>query len=178
MTRASQKELPVVSPVDACASAEIPYLTITEGREHLSRLVREIETGRDVVAGIGRRGRPSAYLVSPRVFKNDHLTKITASDRYLAKWVVAKTVGDGPAPIVASAIDEVSELEKDDLSLLISICMGKAPSRNDVEKAAEKANNSRVFERLSKRMRIAENIREAEKEGLYDVAEHHMGFAV
>ena len=142
-------------------------LNIRDARARLSRLVNEMESSSSIFA-LGRRKVPTTLLVpydryNPILSRNYKLR--------LAFTIVENLLGDAPLHIRNPQLTELSQLDKDDLLLLAGI--EKLPLGKAQEKALrESLGEPKALDRLIKRHQIALAIASAQKEGLYESAEH------
>ncbi|MDD5307035.1 MAG: hypothetical protein PHU25_06910 [Deltaproteobacteria bacterium] len=145
----------------------VVHLNIRDARARLSSLVNGMENSSSIFS-LGRRKVPTTLLVpydryNP-IFSRDYKLR-------LAFMIVENLLGDAPLHIRNPQLAELTQLDKDDLLLLAGIeklPLGKAQEKELRESLTE----SKVLDRLIKRHQIAGAIASAQKEGLYEAAEH------
>ena len=146
----------------------VEHKKIADARPDLPTMVRNIEN-QNAKYTIGRRENRTALLVS-----YSWIAPILNQDKTssIAFLIVNRLLKDAPLHLTSPAVEELSQLSKDDLNLLFW-SIDKLPLRT--KKATEirtKMSSPEVLDRLLKRFEIVRAIITAQEEGLYESAEH------
>ena len=158
----------------ASESVASEKVSVSNARKDLARLVNQLETEPNKVIELDRRDNPLALLLSfdvynpiIRAFQTANLNTILAN-LVANKWLGTQNV---PAHIHKPQLEE---LESMDTSQLLMLFEADPSSELDTLKKKGKLNETLVA-RLIKRSRVAKVIADAEKENLYETAEHLSG---
>jgi len=166
MEKETAQERTVKTPRDS-VSPPIAHLNIREARAKLSSLVSDMESSQTAVT-LGRRSSPTAVLTSysrfEPVLSGDYKSR-------LAFFVVENLLASAPLHIRRPQIEELQGASKKDLLLLARIEKLPLNRRRDGE-LRKSLDDAKLLDRLLKRHRIARTIASAQKEGLYEAAEH------
>lgn len=158
----------------ATESVASEKVSVSNARKDLARLVNQLETEPNKVIELDRRDNPLALLLSfdvynpiIRAFQTANLNTILAN-LVANKWLGTQNV---PAHIHKPQLEE---LESMDTSQLLMLFEADPSSELDTLKKKGELNETLVA-RLIKRSRVAKVIADAEKENLYETAEHLSG---
>jgi PHD/YefM family antitoxin component YafN of YafNO toxin-antitoxin module len=147
-------------------------LKIGEARTRLPDLVRTVEGSSDTYT-IGQRGNPSAVLLSRK--RVEPLLKPEIEPK-LALVIVEQLLADAPLHLRTPAVDELSELSRNDLLKLLTI--SSLPlSKAEAGKLKKDLEHSEALDRLTGRFELAKAIARAHEAGLYEAAEHEASSA-
>jgi len=144
-----------------------PQYNIRETREIIGKLIDQVvESGEAVL--LGRRDAPDAILVSFERFEPLLRNDLRAR---LAFLLVDALFGDAPMHLRKPQLDELAGLPRQDLLTLLTIeeLPLSGPQQAALERRLQKPE---ALRRLCRRFEIARTIRDASREGLYDVSEH------
>ena len=94
--------------------------------------------------------------------------------KQLAVEITERLIGTAPLNLIKPQILELSNLRKKQLLVLLKIARFPVPAKNRAS-IVEELGSEAILQRMEKRWRIARAICQAEKEGLYEAAEHISG---
>lgn len=142
-------------------------VNIREARNNLPLIVRRVAEGTSSSVTIGKRGEPTAAIVSYEFLR---LLRGSDKKRKLAALIVEDLLAEAPLHLRSPAVDELSRLPKSDLDKLWRLEALPVDQRQRTELRSKLAHPE-VFDRLVQRFDVAMAIKKARAAGLYEVAE-------
>lgn len=143
----------------------VQNLQVKEARTQLPDLVRTVEAT-PVRFTIGKRGARSAMVVSYQLVEPLFSEKIEPK---LALIIVQESLGDAPLHLSTPAVDELSELSRNDLFQILSALPFTAAKISGLKRSLEQP---KALARLIRRIKLAKTIANAQDAGLYEAVEH------
>lgn len=147
---------------------ELTYVyNITDFRKHLRRIIDQVTSTGSAVELTVRDTTQAVVL--PAEYRP--LVQETVDySKWMALMFVERLLPDAPAYLKESQIREFENLPVDGLKSLLSV--DSLPVKRPLRDRISKIIGHDIINRLEKRYKIARAIRDAEKEGLFDAAEH------
>lgn len=146
--------------------ATIKHYNIAKARVDLSKIVDEIATTGTYVT-IGKRETPEIFICR----YSEDATPNSGYESLMANAIISKLFDNTPLHLKVSQLKEFEGLNRNQLVDLMDV--DKLPIPEKLRTRLVKSIGERIISRLEKRLNIAKEIRKAQREGLYEAAEHH-----
>jgi len=146
-------------------------INITMARKQLGDIITQVSTKGTVIC-LSRRSDKVAVLPYHYL---EILDKSTPPEKKLAVALVEFLFDGAPQHLKTAQLSEIEALPLDKAVHVLTI--KSLPINAEKRKKLTKILGQKFLERLEKRYEVAQVIKKAEKEGLYDIIEHTTGIS-